>query len=90
MTTTAENCLLTSLYKFAILVLLPLENIMANANRPLVYDTKMLLMMRSNDHDFIKQVAKSNNVSMGEVIRSLIADLKEKEEVNINQNTMAF
>jgi len=63
---------------------------MANANRPLVYDTKMLLMMRSNDHDFIKQVAKSNNVSMGEVIRSLIADLKEKEEVNINQNTMAF
>lgn len=63
---------------------------MANANRPLIYDTKMLLMTTSNDHDFIKNVAKINNVSMSEVIRSLIADLKQKEEVKNNSNRMAF
>jgi len=61
---------------------------MANANRPLIYDTKILLKTTNNEHEFLKKFAENHKTSMSEVIRSLIADLKEKEEVK--QQEMAF
>lgn len=58
---------------------------MARNNRQLKYDKQMLVLTTSNDHDFIKQIAESHKISMGDVIRNLIADLKQKEEIQTKQ-----
>lgn len=40
---------------------------------------QLLVLTTPQDHDFIKSVAEHNHISMGDVIRNLINEYKEKE-----------
>lgn len=52
-------------------------------------DKQLLVLTSKQDHEFIKQVAETNHISMGDVIRNLINEYKAKVETN-NNNQMAL
>jgi hypothetical protein len=59
-----------------------MEDIMTNTKRPLVNNTQMLVLLPKEDHEFIKEVAKAKRLSMGEVVRQLIAQKRNLTVLN--------
>lgn len=51
----------------------------AKHQRPKVLTKQMLVMTTPQDHEFIRSVSEKNHISMGDLIRNLINDYKEKE-----------
>lgn len=58
---------------------------MAKNNRPLVNNTQMLVLLPKEDHEFIKEVAKAKQLSMGEVVRQMIAQRRNLAVLNGNR-----
>lgn len=48
-------------------------------------DKQLLVLTTQKDHEFIKQIAETNHISMGDVIRNLINEYKAKVETENNQ-----
>lgn len=63
---------------------------MARNHRELKYNKQMLVLTTEEEHQFIKSVANDYDLSMGEMIRKLIADFKEKQEQENNNNLIAM
>jgi hypothetical protein len=48
-------------------------------------DKQLIVLTTQQDHEFIKTVAEQNHISMGDVIRNLINEYKNKQEQDLNQ-----
>lgn len=55
---------------------------MVKHTREKVLTKQMLVLTTPQDHDFIRNLAEQNNVSMGDVIRNLINDYRNQGNFN--------